>query len=268
MRATKSTNINLTDQFDIDPNTMYYCSPICKSNGFTYAMRLVLSTRKYPEALDQLRQLMPESLADINNLKWTLLHIACRNSNTFSTVETVKLLIDNGININATTKNNNTALVFAVNYSCADSNIETVKLLLDASADVTYIYDNGKNILAHACNNFDTCDFETLKLLIERNADINNLSVNNSTILMLLCSKLNSTRYIDAVKLLIDHGININHVNYAGNTALSYVCENITKPGAIAVLDMLIDAGADIDVVLAKKSYSVLEYVKYLRNKK
>jgi ankyrin repeat protein len=260
--------IDLTDQFDINPETVYYCSPITKCSGFTYAMRLVLSTRKYPEALDQLRELIPDCLTDTNNLGWTLLHLACRNSNTCSTIETVKLLIDNGIDVNSmsTCKHKYTPLRFAILYSDTDSSLETVKLLLQASANIT---SNEYNTmyLHSACSNFDKCNVETLKLLLDHGIPVNQLNNGKSSTLMQLCHFISGTKYIDAVKLLLDYGAEVNLINNDGLSALYYICENIEKPGAIVIFDMLIKAGADIDHVLAIKSYNILVYAKYLKNK-
>lgn len=55
-------------------------------------------------------------------------------------------------------------------YACAFGNIESVKLLLEANVDVNAVDVCGGNALMYACINGET---EVVKLLLEANADVN-----------------------------------------------------------------------------------------------
>ena len=79
-----------------DPNIAYKCSRHVKSKGFDYIHKIVMLTERRPEALSVLKdylELYPEKINYQNKKGWTPLHLACRNSRTESTEETVELLL-------------------------------------------------------------------------------------------------------------------------------------------------------------------------------
>ena len=55
---------------------------------------------------------------------------ASQYSGRYSSIETVKLLIENGANINLQNKYGETALIFSLKLSNTKSSIETVKLIV------------------------------------------------------------------------------------------------------------------------------------------
>ena len=67
----------------------YKCSPFTNSSGFTPLMHKVMNSRKVPLNIYYI-----EDIDKQNTKGWTALMLACRNSNTDSTIETVKLLLE------------------------------------------------------------------------------------------------------------------------------------------------------------------------------
>ncbi len=95
-------------------------------------------------------KLLVDKDADLNiqnNEGWTALHMATRYSNTESTFETVKLLVEKGADLNIKEEEGWTALHLAAAYSNTESTLETVKLLIDAGADVNIINTDEKYVL-------------------------------------------------------------------------------------------------------------------------
>ena len=85
------------DIIQVDPDAIYPCSSITRSIGFTNLMYLVYNTREHPEYLIQIKYILdhyPEELDKQNDIGWTALMIAVRNSCKSSTLDTVKLLLD------------------------------------------------------------------------------------------------------------------------------------------------------------------------------
>ena len=80
-------------------DTPYKCSSNTMSTGFTPLMTLVMSTRQNQQLLNHLHDVMGD-INQKNTEGWTALMYASRNSNTDSTEETVKMLIDAGADLN------------------------------------------------------------------------------------------------------------------------------------------------------------------------
>ena len=71
------------------------CSSLTTSTGFTPLMYLVINTKEYPELNDLIVNF--RSTINQQNIKgWSALMLAARNSNTVSSIETIKILIELG----------------------------------------------------------------------------------------------------------------------------------------------------------------------------
>ena len=78
-------------------NIKFRCSSNIKSKGFTLLMFLVMNTHKYPELNNEIEKYR-DTIDKKNELGWTALILASRNSNGDSNVETIKLLLGKGAN--------------------------------------------------------------------------------------------------------------------------------------------------------------------------
>jgi hypothetical protein len=148
----------------------------------------------------------PDFVVDVKNRQgFTALIFATQTTNTTSNIETVKLLLDLGANVNATDNKGNTALMFAVQETTRSSNIETVKLLLDRGADVNIRSNDGYTALMASVYSVNTTsNIETVKLLLDRGADVNNRSDSGYTALIYALNIEN----IELIELLLDYGAN------------------------------------------------------------
>jgi ankyrin repeat protein len=155
-------------------------------------------------------------------------------------VDTAKLLIFAGINVNMVNSNGETPL----HKAC----FEKAKLIIDAGADVNIIDKNGDTALTN-CDEFDK-----IKLLIQAGAIVNSANRNGESILHKICEVsyydydyFDDDEYhltlradkIRIVKLLIATGANIDAVSKYG-TPLRHASSEITK--------VLITAGANPDI--------------------
>ena len=166
-----------------DKYKTYYCSPFTQSRGFTLLMKQILLYKKYPDI-----KLDFSKINKKNKEGWSALHIACRNSNTFSSTEIVKLLLENGADVNITTYERWPALMYACVNATKDSNNETIKLLLENKADVNIRNNDNRTALILTCIYPDS-DYETVKLLLAYGANINNLfhiDITNKKIMKIL----------------------------------------------------------------------------------
>ena len=186
--------------------------------------------------------------------------------------ETLQAIISHGADVNATNKNNLTALMIA----CMKGNIDVINVLLNAGADHSIVDTDGKTWIHYAVRGGSSK--ETLQVIINHGADVNATNKNNLTALMIACMK----GYIDAIDVLlsagadpsiadtkgetwihyavqgdcskeilqatIDHGADVNSTNMNGETALLVACKN----GNIDAIDVLLNAGADPNNANAK----------------
>ena len=182
---------------------------------------LMLAARKMHT---EIVKLLLDNGADLNikgNYGYTALMIAVREGNT----EIVKLLLDNGADLNIKGNYGYTALMIAVR----EGNTEIVKLLLDNKADISGEINYQNNVMYPA--DYDDNELmyaaekgykEIVKLLIDNGADLNITNYNGDTALMYAAGR----GYKEIVKLLIDNKADLNIKNNIGNTALGIAEEN------------------------------------------
>ena len=151
----------------------------------------------------------------------------------------VKLLIDNGADVNAKTENGNTALM----YACENSNsVEVVKFLIDNGADVNLKNNGGMTALMSASD----VSHELIELLIKSGARVNEVDDNGKSALMYACEKhIISSSDIEVVKFLIDNGANVNLKSNDSETALM----NAYIRGNKELVELLINSGADVNLI-------------------
>lgn len=147
--------------------------------------------------------------------------------------DTVKLLLDNGADMNAVSLKGKSALYVASERG----SVEIVTLLLDRGADVNAFSPKGESALYIAT---ETGRVEIVTLLLDRGADVNALGGIDG-------NALNVSVYwghLDIVKLLLDEGANVNaHGGEYGN-ALNVAAHW----GHLDTVNLLLDKGANINV--------------------
>jgi uncharacterized protein len=153
--------------------------------------------------------------------------------------ETLKRLIEEGVDINTKDSEGRTATMIAT----YNNDVETAKVLIKAGADVN-IQDNMKNnpFLYAGAEGY----VEILKLTIEAGADPAMINRYGGTALI----PASEHGHIDAIKeLLTKTDIDVNHVNYLGWTALmeAIVLNNGDERQQQAI-QLLIDHGADVNI--------------------
>jgi uncharacterized protein len=99
---------------------------------------------------------------------------AVQNINPNRSIKIVKLLLDNGADINTISHQESTALTCAVTESRYCNNIETIRLLLENKANINHTDDLGYTALMVVALYCKTSNhIKILKLLLDHKADIN-----------------------------------------------------------------------------------------------
>eukprot|EP00742_Colponemidia_sp_Colp-10_P009109 GILJ01009908.1.p1 GENE.GILJ01009908.1~~GILJ01009908.1.p1 ORF type:complete len:1719 (+),score=242.82 GILJ01009908.1:19-5175(+) len=163
--------------------------------------------------------------------------------------ELVLMLLNNGANVDAVTKNNSSPLHLA----CKKINISLVRLLLDRCNvnNINKLDKNDMNPLHYAISNGAR---ECVLLLLERGADVHAIT-KGMTPLLFACQTSSGfiehcPTHVDSavLKLLLDYGA-VNDINKLGRNGLSpllaVVLGFVSNEEAVS---LLIDAGADIHV--------------------
>lgn len=153
--------------------------------------------------------------------------------------ETIKRLIEEGVDINTKDSEGRTATMIAT----YNNDVETAKVLIKAGADVN-IQDNMKNnpFLYAGAEGY----VEILKLTIEAGADPAMINRYGGTALI----PASEHGHIDAIKeLLTKTDIDVNHVNDLGWTALMEAIV-LNNGGEIQqqAIQLLLNHGADVNI--------------------
>ena len=145
----------------------------------------------------------------------------------FEHLEIVKLLLENGADVNIQDDNRNTPLIVA----SRNQHLEIVKYLVDNGANK---YVNDKELIKVSMYG----ELEKVKELIENGVDVNIQDNDGETALMTA-----STRgHLDIVKYLVKQGANINLKDNDGNTAYLNALDNMH----IEIAKCLVQQGTDI----------------------
>ena len=215
-----------------------------------------------------------------------------------SRIDMMKLLIDNGANINYTDENEFTPL----NIAIETGDMELTKFLITNGANVNSLMQDGVSLIVYAIsqNNMDllqilienganvnntTGDYwagsplitasrlgldNVVRILLSRNADINAVDMNGNTALH--TAALNSQ--LSVVKLLLEKNPNLDIQNEVGNTALHLAVIS----GNIDIVGELVLKGANTkirnddgkyprDIARANNSAAIFEVLREAENK-
>ena len=158
--------------------------------------------------------------------------------------EVLKLIIDQGTDVNATNKENCSALMLA----SKKGNVDVMNVLLREGADQATEDSFGFSWIHYAV--LGDCRKEVIQSVLDHGADVNTTSKKNVTPLMLAGEKGN----VDAMAVLINAGANKEIKNFFGLTWVHYVIHGDCSK---EVLHSIIDLGADVNAT-NKRNISVL----------
>ena len=122
-------------------------------------------------------------------------NLALLNASGRGHLDVVRLLLENGADVNAADISGNTALMRA----SENGHTDVVRLLLEKGVDVNAVYNHGETALmrASAWGHLDA-----VRLLLEKGADVNAVNDYGETALMLASRE----GHLDVVKLLETYG--------------------------------------------------------------
>ena len=186
-------------------------------------------------------------------------------------IEVLEAIIDHGVDVNASTKKGQTALMIATEKG----NIDAINVL-KAGADPNITNADGNTCLhlsiLHGCRK------EVVQMIIDHGAHVNATNKNGLTALMIASCRGNvdgvnallktgANHYItdadgntclhysisgkwrrEVLEMIIDHGAHVNDTGENGHTALMMACVR----GNIDGINLLLKAGADVNISCAK----------------
>ena len=147
---------------------------------------------------------------DINDEKCTPLHLAVKNNcwELFQRLEAMKILLENGANVNAKDSKLNTPLRCAVLMG----NIEMIKLLLEYDIDIDAVDIDGDTALHFAVVKRNA---EIVEVLLQNGANVNFQDQDLRTPLCYASPKI--------AKLLFEYEVNVGIKSVTGNTVFESV---------------------------------------------
>ncbi len=160
--------------------------------------------------------------------KWESLMKAIVENHSFNSI---KLLIEQGVNINANDDDGNTAILFAAEKG----RIDVVNYLIEQGAYINY--ENTGITACHLAANKG--HLEVVKLLIEKGALVNAETHEGMNALQFAAME----GHTEVINYLINHGANVNASDTEGNTPLSLAVE----AGHFEMVKLLIRAKGDVN---------------------
>lgn len=183
-----------------------------------------------------------------------------------SYIDTAKILIENGANINAVDIEGWSALSYAVNNGdieiaklllenkakikdelliaikspIVESRINIMKLLIDNKANINYTDENGFNPLNIA---IESGDMELTKFLITNGADVNGLMQDGVSLIGYAIAQNN----MDLLQILIENGANVNYTG--GDSWANTPLQTASRLGLDNVVRILLTRNVDINAV-------------------
>ena len=161
----------------------------------------------------------------------TLLHYAAYVN---CSKEVLQAIVESGVDVNATNRNEITALMTASRRG----NIDAISVLLHAGVDPNAVNGNGNTLLHYAVDG--DCTKEVLQAIVESGIDVKATNRNGITALMTASRRGN----IDAISVLLHAGADPNIVDGNGNTLLHYAVDGDCRK---EVLQAIVESGIDVN---------------------
>ena len=205
-----------------------FCS-FCLLNAQTAASKMFEAIRN--DNIKELKSLL-EQKVDPNSVDEDGDHLLLYAA-LYSSLDCMQLLIEQGSNVNAKNKIDETALMWSVH------DLAKMKLLIEHGADVNAKAKTGNTPLLIA--SIGHGKYDAIKLLIDKGANV--LAVNNRKENALVRAALFGDTA--TISLLLGKGLDINAFTLDSTTALINAVLNANKP----VIFQLLEKGADADVL-------------------
>lgn len=195
----------------------------------------------------QLIKLLLENGADVDirdNQERTPLHFAV----VANRISVIQLLIKTGANLDAQSSSGRTPLLEATmngSFDCAET-------LVAAGANVDLLDLKGTSVLHFLCFN-RTTNMDLLRSVIKAGCNINITNFKGATPFMFATN----LKKLDVMKVLLASGANINQRDYSGCTALHFLAGSKSS-GRERIIPFLLHNGADIHMP-DKKGISMLQ---------
>jgi ankyrin repeat protein len=162
---------------------------------------------------------------DSKNLEQEYINTSLRLASVRGNTDTVRILLDNGADVNSTTARGGTALMWAAGSSMNPS--DTVRVLLRAGADIHVRSENGRTALIDAAARGNG---EIAEILLVAGAEVNGKDEQGITALMTAAAH----GHLDCVSTLLKYGASTDAVDLLGQTALDKAREaNQTEVGEL-----------------------------------
>jgi ankyrin repeat protein len=158
------------------------------------------------------------------------------NAAAFGSVETMRLLIDKGADVQARSAGNATALMWAA------TDRAKVALLVEKGADVNATSELGHTPLMLAAMSDNSS--AVVRLLLERGADPKPVAKADKLTALIAASRGND---LESIRLLTAAGGDVNAADLAGATPLMYASSH----GNFAAVTLLLARGANVNAVSA-----------------
>eukprot|EP00756_Hemistasia_phaeocysticola_P060802 Hpha_TRINITY_DN4336_c0_g1::TRINITY_DN4336_c0_g1_i1::g.49991::m.49991/K21440/ANKRD50; ankyrin repeat domain-containing protein 50 len=185
-----------------------------------------------------------QGMAEVNVLNDKSTHVnsmACAMAVTEGEVDVLRLLIDNGADVNGADEAGCTPCITAA----GEGKTYMLRLLIDRGADVNKADNDGRTPCIAATARDKRA---ALKLLIERGADVNRADNKGRTPCITAVAGSRESRSTDTLRLLIENGADVNAADKEGHTP----CYLAAMSGHAAALRFLMDHGANIDKACAQ----------------
>ena len=177
-------------------------------------------------------KILIENGANINAVDiegWSALSYAVNNGD----IEIAKLLLENKVKIKD-------ELLIAIKSPIVESSINIMKLLIENGANINYTDENGFNPLNIA---IESGDMELTKFLITNGANVNSLMQDGVSLIGYAIAQNN----MDLLQMLIENGANVNYTN--GDSWANTPLQTASRLGLDNVVRILLTRNVDINAV-------------------
>lgn len=177
-------------------------------------------------------KILIENGADVNAVDiegWSALSYAVNNGD----IEIAKLLLENKAKIKD-------ELLIAIKSPIVESSINIMKLLIDNKANINYADENGFNPLNIT---IESGDMELTKFLITNGANVNSLMQDGVSLIGYAIAQNN----MDLLQMLIENGANVNYTG--GDSWANTPLQTASRLGLDNVVRILLTRNADINAV-------------------